>query len=113
MVGRKNNGKKNRSRLDISAEILESAIDGKNKTMLMRNVNLSFHQLKQHLSDLIKYELIEVTSDGKLKTTERGIGFLKSYRETKAYFQPRNILGNQPHIVANSNGKHTIIRPYS
>jgi len=113
MVGRKNNGEKNRSRLDIYAKALELAMYETNKTSLMRNGNMSFHQLKQHLSDLIKYELIEVTSDGKLKTTERGIGFLKSYRETKSYLQSINILGNQPHIVANGNNKHTILRPYS
>ena len=112
MVGQKNNGKKNRSRLDISAEILESAIDGKNKTMLMRNVNLSFHQTKDYLPFLLSCGLLEMGKDGKYRPTEKGFNYLKSYRETKAYFQPKQA-ENQPHIVANSNGKHTIIRPYS
>jgi predicted transcriptional regulator len=113
MANRKNKGGyKNRSRLEIYAEILESAMGGIRKTNLMRSANLSYHQTNDHIPDLLNFRLLEELSDGSFKTTERGLGFLKSYREAASYLQPENP-GNHPHIISNGNGRFTIARPYT
>jgi predicted transcriptional regulator len=56
----KNNSiRKNRSSIDIVANILEIAKDGAKKTRIMYLANLSFDQLKKYLNFLIDKNLLE------------------------------------------------------
>jgi predicted transcriptional regulator len=73
-----------RQYFNIIAGILESAADGALKTRIMYTVNLSYAQLGKYISLLIKLELLEEGTRGKLtvyKKTEKGTDFLKRYRE--------------------------------
>ena len=73
----------NRSRTEIVAMILNAANGGgANKTKIMYAAFLDYVQLKEYLSVLIENNLIEY-SDGNqtYKTTEKGLNYLKKYRE--------------------------------
>ena len=73
---------KNRSRTEIVGNILDSANGGATKTKIMYKAMLSYNQLKEYLSVLIKNNLIEYR-DGtrKFKTTEKGLNYLKMHNE--------------------------------
>ena len=75
---------KYRSRIDIVAMVLQSAMRGATKTKLMYGAYLSYAQLKEYLSfvqekDLLAYE------DGLqvYRLTPRGLHFLNVYEEVK------------------------------
>ena len=74
---------KYRSKTEIVRNILDAANGGgANKTKIMYAAFLSYAQLKEYLSVLIENNLIEY-SDGNqtYKTTEKGLNYLKKYRE--------------------------------
>jgi len=76
--------RKRRDRLYIIAEILVVAKDGSLKTQIMYRANLSFAQLNEYLSFLLKIALLnKVTTEGKTiyKTTQKGIKYLENYEE--------------------------------
>ena len=76
--------RKRRDRLYILAEMLAIARDGSLKTQIMYRANLSFAQLKEYLSYLLKGELLKRnTENGKTiyKTTAKGFKFLENYEE--------------------------------
>ena len=73
-----------RDRLYIIAEILETAKDGVLKTQIMYGANLSFTQLNDYLSFMLKSELLEkvLLNDREVyRATEKGMNFLQRYRE--------------------------------
>jgi len=73
---------KYRSRTDITAAILEIALDGAIKTKIMYKAFLSFPQLKEYLAVLQERGLLEhVDSQNDYRTTDRGKHFLKMYKE--------------------------------
>jgi predicted transcriptional regulator len=75
---------KNRSRLDISAEILNAASDGALKTKIMYSASLSFDQLKDYLSVLVDSGLLEYDAKKKVyETTDKGHDFLTKYGKVK------------------------------
>ncbi|SDW93345.1 winged helix-turn-helix domain-containing protein [Methanohalophilus portucalensis] len=65
---------KRRSRIDISAEILDAAMSGANKTQIVYNANLNFSIAKKYLEMLEKKELIRKEGD-RYVTTEKGKTF--------------------------------------
>ena len=74
---------KYRSRTEIVCNILDATNGGgASKTKIMNKTFLSYAQLKEYLSVLIENNLIEY-SDGNqtYKTTEKGLNYLKKYRE--------------------------------
>jgi len=76
--------RKRRDRLYIIAEILTVAKDGSLKTQIMYRANLSFAQLNEYVSFLLKIKLLKVTEeDGRTvyKITTKGVKFLQSYEE--------------------------------
>ncbi len=76
--------RKRRDRLYIIAEILVIAKDGSLKTQIMYRANLSFAQLNEYLSFLLKRELLKRnTENGKTfyKTTSKGVKYLENYEE--------------------------------
>jgi len=76
--------KKRREHFSIIASILEFANDGALKTKIMYDAKLSYTQLENYVSLLIKLRLLETSTRGKLivyKTTEKGIDFIKRYAE--------------------------------
>jgi predicted transcriptional regulator len=81
---KENFNRKNRSSIDIVANILEIAKDGAKKTRIMYLANLSFDQLKKYLDFLINKNLLEYNSiERKYKTTIRGSEFLKMFYDFK------------------------------
>ena len=65
---------KRRNRIDISADILETAKNGANKTQIVYNTNLNFSIAKKYLEMLEENELIR--QEGSLFiTTEKGKTF--------------------------------------
>lgn len=76
--------KRGRDRLFIMAEILDIAQQGALKTHIMYRANLSFTQLNEMLSLLTDLYLLKLVAKGGkriYKTTEKGLGYLESYRE--------------------------------
>jgi predicted transcriptional regulator len=73
---------KNRSRTEIVSMILEAANGGATKTKIMYKAFLSYSQLKEYLSVMIKKNLLEY-SDGTrtFRTTEKGLNLLKMHNE--------------------------------
>jgi predicted transcriptional regulator len=83
---------KRRDRLFIIADILKAARKGVSKTEIMYKAGLSFVQLTEYLSLLVRLELVEaLTINGKLiyKTTAKGTRYLKSYGEMRRLLQER------------------------
>src|SRR5437016_9091370 len=77
-------GLKYRSRVDIVAAILQSAIGGATKTKLMYSAFLSHSQVEEYLEFLRAKRLISFIADKKRYVpTDRGIQFLKMYGEIK------------------------------
>lgn len=78
------NGRKRRDRLYIIAEILNIAEDGSLKTQIMYKANLSFAQLNEYLSFLIRMGLLEIRKEESkkvYKTTAKGEKYLDSLEE--------------------------------
>jgi predicted transcriptional regulator len=75
---------KRRDRLYIIAEILMIVRDGSLKTQIMYKANLSFAQLNEYLSFLIRMGLLEIhKEEGKnvYRITDKGKKYLDSYKE--------------------------------
>ena len=81
---------KYRSRTEIVCNILDATNGGATKTKIMYAAFLSYAQLKEYLSVLIENNLIEY-SDGTqtFKTTEKGLNYLKMYREIGELLQQK------------------------
>lgn len=71
-----------RGRHDIISEILEICADGyHSKTHIMFDAHISYGQLKQYLALLQQKTFLNMNSEGKFKTTDRGNKFLNVFRE--------------------------------
>jgi len=85
------NERKRRDRLYIIAEILTISKDGCLKTQIMYRANLSFAQLNEYLSFLIKMDLLKVKNENRrnmYRTTAKGDKYLEKYKDIA------NLLGN-------------------
>ena len=85
------NQHKRRDRLHIISEILEIAKGGSLKTQIMYRANLSFAQLNEYLSFLIKMNLLEIKNENSkniYRTTDKGEKYLEKYKDLA------NLLGN-------------------
>ena len=73
---------KYRSRTEIVSMILETANGVTTKTKIMYKSMLSYNQLKEYLSILIRNNLLEyIEGTHQFKTTQKGLNFLKLHRE--------------------------------
>ena len=78
--------RKRRSRLELLAVVLKAARDSVNKTQIMYEAGLSFAQLTEYLSFLVRYGLLEASEkNGRLtyKTMAKGKLYVKAYEEIK------------------------------
>ena len=81
---------KYRSRVDIIAAILEIAQGGARKSRIMYRAFLSFPQLKEYLALLMDRGLLEYSKEEKeYITTEKGMRFMKMYREVGRTLMPK------------------------
>jgi predicted transcriptional regulator len=103
-----NPSSKRRDRLYIIAEILETAKDSALKTQIMYGANLSFTQLNDYLSFMLKNELLEkiiLNNREAYKATEKGMNFLQRYREitellkTEGDNYKNNVKVPPPHLL--------------
>ena len=67
----------NRDRHEIAIEILNSAVSGKRKTEIMRDVGLSYLQARLYLSELVERGLLQIDEKRVLRTTKKGLEFLE------------------------------------
>jgi predicted transcriptional regulator len=73
---------KYRSRTEITASILDVAIGGVTKTKIMYGALVSHTQAKEYLDILFQNGLLEYSkNDRKIKTTEKGMRFLRIYTQ--------------------------------
>ena len=71
-----------RTSTEIISMILDAANGGATKTKIMYKAMLSYNQLKEYLSVLIKNNLMEYRDGNKtFKTTEKGLNLLKIHNE--------------------------------
>ncbi len=89
--GRRRYSNGHRGRLDIIADILGASHSGAKKTSLMYHCNLSFKQLEQYLSFMLKNEFLQKSSklDNESATnvfevTEKGREFMRAYESLEA-----------------------------
>lgn len=88
-------GSKKRNRIQIKYDILKAIADGNHlQTRIMYISNLSWRPLLKLLAELEKAGLIhkgkkryEVVTRKWYTLTQKGIDFLKHYRETKEYLE--------------------------
>jgi predicted transcriptional regulator len=86
---------KYRSRTEITAMILDTANMETTKTKIMYNAYLSYNQLKEYISILIENNLLEYLEGARaFRTTEKGLNFLKMYREMTKLLQTTTIIKN-------------------
>jgi predicted transcriptional regulator len=77
---------KNRSDIDIIAEILNAASErsGAGRTKILYRAFLSYAQLKEHLPVLTECGLLRYDIDAQtFKTTQKGLRFLDTYNQIK------------------------------
>src|SRR5487761_1498673 len=75
---------KYRSRIDIVAMILQSAMRGATKTKLMYGAYLSYAQLKEYLTFVQERDLLTYEEGLQVyRLTPRGLHFLNVYEEVK------------------------------
>ena len=74
-----------RGRFEIIGEILSLATDNVKKTSIVYRANLNFNLVNKYLNLLIQEGLISSTvgSTRNFKTTEKGLEFLKAYKNMK------------------------------
>ena len=73
---------KYRSRTDIIAMILQSAMNGATKTRLMYSAYLSYAQVQEYIHFLRERQLISFEEESQeYKLTEQGLRFLRVYDE--------------------------------
>ncbi len=84
--GRKRFSNGHRGRLDIIADILGASNCGAKKTSLMYHCNLSFRQLEQYLSFMLKNEFLQRSSspddesvNNVFEVTDKGREFIRAY----------------------------------
>jgi predicted transcriptional regulator len=73
-----------RDKLHVIAEVIETAKEGALKTQIMYRVNLSFTQLNDYLTFMLKSDLLEKIDRNNreiYKATEQGLDFLERYQE--------------------------------
>lgn len=81
--------RKNRSRLEIMAAILERAVEGAKKTRIMYGANLSFYQIEGYIRYMIKMGFLTFEKESGLYwATSKGREFLKSYENIKLLMNP-------------------------
>jgi predicted transcriptional regulator len=82
---------KYRSRTEIVCNILDAANGGgATKTKIMYAAFLSYAQLREYLSVLIENNLLEYSNGTQFKTTEKGLNYLKMYREIGELLQQQS-----------------------
>lgn len=78
--------RRNRTRMEIVADILKVALPGTRKTHIMYGANLSFEQLEKYLKFLLKRGLLDnETKKGEYKTTKTGMSYLREFKEYHRY----------------------------
>lgn len=79
-----------RSRLEIIAEILKTAIVGSSKTNLVYSTNINFRVLDENLSLLIERRFINVRGK-RFYTTNLGLEFLEIYNKMRGLIDLESI----------------------
>jgi len=85
--------RRGRDRLSIVAEILDITLHGSLKTQIMYRANLSFAQLNDYLSLLLRCNLVEKVETKEktfFETTQKGIWFLKAHGEINRLLTPES-----------------------
>ncbi|MGN6708764.1 MAG: winged helix-turn-helix domain-containing protein [Candidatus Nitrosocosmicus sp.] len=82
---------KYRNRPEIISNILFAANGGASKTKIMYKAFLSYAQIKEYLPMLLEKNLLELEEDGKYRTTERGIQFLKMNEEIQELIESKSL----------------------
>ena len=78
-----------RNSMDIIAEILKVAHDGAKKTHIVYKANLNFKVLEEYLEKMIDSGLVTILKEKRnlIKTTEKGVTYLKNYRGFMNYVE--------------------------
>ena len=86
-----------RSRFDIMASVLSTAVSGRTKTYIMRKCHLSYRQLQAYLDFLVDKDLLNVdlheVNEKPAKifvTTDKGRAFLSDYNDLKTTMEKSN-----------------------
>ena len=74
--------------MEIIANILKIAKDGAKKTHIVYKANLNFKILQEYLDELTETGLIARGSEGKIKTTDKGVQYLNYYNGFKQFVNP-------------------------
>lgn len=78
------NGRKNRTKVDITYNILSTARNGALKTHLMREANLNTAQFSKMLDNMVRNGLISVKNNGSsaiYQTSSTGTQFIRRYED--------------------------------
>ena len=77
-----------RSRMEVTAKILEAAMKGARKTQIMSRSGINYKQAETFLNFLMQKELLKVTDLGNnnhFHTTVRGLRYLHEFNELKKF----------------------------
>jgi len=75
-----------RSRMEVTAKILESAMKGARKTQIMSRSGINYKQAENFLNFLMQKKLLKVTNLGNknnFHTTVKGLRYLREFNDLK------------------------------
>lgn len=97
-----NSTTRRRDKLHIIAEILEIAKEGTLKTQIMYRANLSFTQLNDYLTLMLKISLLKKNEENDkeiYRATAKGMDFLERYRDITQLLKTEEENGNSKNGV--------------
>lgn len=72
-----------RNRIQIMSEILETCMNGANKTRVVYQSNLNFRTVNPYLDQLVDRDLIQIVPEKPIlyKTTNKGVEMLRDFNK--------------------------------
>lgn len=87
---------KNRTRIDILAEMIRAAKEGTRKTRIMHLAFISPNQVDEYMNALLDSGLLVLLDGPFYQTTAKGLRYLELYEELEESLLPINAASGQP-----------------
>lgn len=104
---------KNRSRAEITVEILRSALEPSRKTVIMYKCSMEHPQLKEYLLFLLENQLLEFIRETKLyKTTPKGVSTMELLEHMNRLAGLYSLTAHHHHLQLSKSNAAVLLKGY-